>query len=166
MYWNIFRRYTTTWWPLSLWWPQLKGELRSNSAPSIDIEKALQGRSFCDLVSPLGTVRPCLKSGREHRTSVEVKHLLPFHKSFSRFGEFLHTRRFIMLSTKTRVLLFNWRKVILFTTTLWDTRIYTKTFLANDIYICNRILTEVLQVLTMYSIFWGQYVRQIMFSTV
>ena len=77
-----FRRYTmhTTWWSLSCWWPQLKGELRSNSAPSIDIEKALQGRSFCDLVSPLGTVRPCLKSGREHRTSVEVKHLLPFRK--------------------------------------------------------------------------------------
>ena len=98
MHWNIFRRYTmhTTWWSLSLWWPQLKGELRSNSAPSHWHRKGLARSKL---------LRPCLASRHGATLSqewerapyfgggqtpltisqvffgiLEVKHLLPFRK--------------------------------------------------------------------------------------
>ena len=148
MYWNIFRRYTmhTTWWPLSLWWPQLKGELRSNSAPSHWHRKGLARSKL---------LRPCLASRHGATLSQEWERAPYFgggqtphtisQMLLRIFGKFLPTRCYIMFSTKTRILFFNSRKtpgqVILFTKTFPDTRIYTKTFLTNYICICNRILT-------------------------
>ena len=110
----------------------------------------------CDLVSRVGesTVLRWRSNTSYHFANVA-----------SHFREIFAHSVLWMISTKTRILFLNLREtsgeVILFTKTFPDTRIYTKTFLTNYICICNRILTEVLQVFTVYSIFWGQCVPNV-----